>query len=339
MHRLILRTAVAGLFSIVGCDTTATSSIDSASNGQPNRTGVRLALNWFPECEHGGYYAALVRGYYRDAGLDVEIIPGGKAAPVIPEVATGRVEFGVTNADQILLGRAQGAPVVAIMAAVQDSPRCIMVHASSGIRTLQDLRQLTLAMNDSPFALFLRKRLPLEDVQTVPYSGTIAEFMFRDHFAQQAYVFSEPYVAAAQGADVRCLMVSDAGFNPYTSVLFTSDDAVRTTPDVVQRFVDASIHGWREYLQNPVETNRYIHAQNPEMSLEILAWGADAMKPLCAEDERFDEVGSMTAARWHRLADQLVEIDAIEPASVKVSEAFTLNFLVHKADAAEPHGR
>ena len=110
---------------------------DDASAGpadSPRR--VTVLLNWFPEVEHGGFYAAEVHGYFAEEGLDVEIQPGGPGAPVIQQVASGRCDFAVANADQVLLGRDQGAPVVAVMAAMQDSPHCIMVHASSGIDSL-----------------------------------------------------------------------------------------------------------------------------------------------------------------------------------------------------------
>src|SRR5690348_16914722 len=83
---------------------------------------VTLQLNWFPEAEHGGYYAALVHGYYRDAGLDVKILPGEPNSPVVQQVARGMVDFGVVNADNIIFGRAQQAPIVAVMAPLQISP-------------------------------------------------------------------------------------------------------------------------------------------------------------------------------------------------------------------------
>ena len=117
---------------------------------------VALALNWFPEAEHGGYYAAEVHGFFEQEGVDVEILPGGPGAPVIQQVATGRVAFAIANADQVLLGREQGAPIVAVMAALQNSPRCIMVHESSGIESLRQLKNLTLSVGSGkPFAKYL----------------------------------------------------------------------------------------------------------------------------------------------------------------------------------------
>ena len=123
------------------------------------------------------------------------IVPGGKNAPVIQRVATGQDTFGVCNADQILTGRNQEADVVALLAPIQDSPRCIMVHKSSGITSLDQLNDMTLAMSGGrSFAVYMQKHLPLENVEIVPYQP-ISIFLEDKNFGQQGYVLSEPFVA------------------------------------------------------------------------------------------------------------------------------------------------
>ena len=290
---------------------------------------VDLALNWYPEAEHGGYYAALVHGYYRAAGLDVTIHSGGPNAPVIQRVASGAVTFGIENADGVLLGRAEEADVVAVMAPLQTSPRCIMVHQSSGIRSFDELKWVTLAMSESAgFAKFLRRRLPLEDVRIVPNPGNVALFLQEERFAQQAYVFSEPFVVGKEGGQVRSLMVSDLGYNPYTSLLVVHGDTIRGNPELVRKMVEASVRGWRKYLEDPEETNRYINPQNPEMELDILAYGVETMRPLCLDESTPPEsLGRMTQERWQTLLDQLIEIGEIERGTVEAEAAFTTKFL------------
>ncbi len=120
---------------------------------------VALALNWFPEAEHGGYVAALVHGYYREAGLEVRILPGGPSAAVLQRVAARRVEFGIENADRVLLGREQEADCVALLAPLQKSPRAIMVHAASKFHRIEDLADVTLAVNSgSTWVQYLKKK-------------------------------------------------------------------------------------------------------------------------------------------------------------------------------------
>jgi NitT/TauT family transport system substrate-binding protein len=321
---------------LVGCSPSAPNPPATVGGGVGAETEIRqlvavkLALNWYPEAEHGGFYAALRQGYYREVGLEVEIVKGGPNAPVIPLVARGNMAFGVANADGLLLGRGQNAPVVALMAPLQTSPRSIMVHESSGIEDFEDLKKLrTLAVSDSqPFFRFLTKRVSLEGVTIVPYQGNVAMFLVKSDFGQQAYIFSEPFTAKQEGGDPKSLLVADLGFNPYTSVLFTSEPFLLDHGDVVRGMVAASVRGWELYLAQPEETNRYIHEINPEMSLEALAYGVDALAPLVRNKEA-DAVGigHMSAQRWQTLADQLVEIGSLAAGSVRPDEAFTTKFL------------
>jgi NitT/TauT family transport system substrate-binding protein len=285
-------------------------------------------LNWRPEAEHGGYYAAIVHGYFAEEGLEVEILPGGPGVPVIQKVARGDVTFGITNADDILLARAQDADVVAVMAPLQKSPRCIMVHKSSGIASFDDLRNVTLAMHSGKaFAQYLRKKLPLEGVK-LQENPSVARFLENAGYAQQGYIFSEPFVAEQEGGDPVSLLVSDLGFNPYTSLLMATSETITQQPELVQKMVRASIKGWDKYLADPIPTNEHIHKLNPEeMSMEILAYGVEAMKPLCVVSEAGGTTGMMTDQRWLTLHQQMLDIDAIEPGAVEPRLAYTLKFL------------
>ncbi len=302
----------------------------------PSLVTVTLQLNWFPEAEHGGYYAALVHGYYRAEGLKVEIIPGGTDSPVVQQVARGNADFGVVNADNILFARAEEAPVVALMAPLQISPRCLIVHESSGIRDFKDLKNMTIAMSTSnAFTQFLRHKLPLKNVNVVPYAGNVAQFLLDKNFAQQGYVFSEPFVARKNGGDPRVLMLSSLGYNPYTSVLVTRDAMVAERPAIVEKMVAASVRGWEQYLRAPRETNTYIHRLNPQMGLDILAYGAKTLEPLVLDNVAEREgIGTMSRARWQQLADQLVETAQLKPQRADVEGAFTTRFL--DRDQAKP---
>ena len=290
---------------------------------------AQLALNWFPEAEHGGFYAAQVHGLYEARGVDVDILGGGPDAPVIQRVATGEVAFGVTNADDILYARARQAPVVALLASYQINPRCIMVHRASGIEEIGQIEGITLAMSQRPaYSHYLRWKYPLKDVRIVPYPGNVARFLMDEKFAQQGYVTSEPFVARARGADPRALLVADIGFNPYATVLVASEEKIAEDPGLVAAVVGGSVEGWERYLADPEPTNRRIHAINPEMSLEVLAYGAEASEPLVLDPvAREKGIGVMTLERWRELGDQMGDAGLIEAEEVEVEAAFTLRFL------------
>jgi NitT/TauT family transport system substrate-binding protein len=290
---------------------------------------VRLALNWFPESEHGGYYHAQIKGLYAKRGLDVEIIKGGPGTPVEVEVGTGRVAFGIVNADKILSTRANGVPIVGLMAPFQISPRCIIVRESSPVQALADLRDLNLIANPTkPYIKYLQRRYGLEGVRITPYKGGMATFLADETAAVQGYVTSEPLVLRRRDVAVRVLPVSDSGYNPYTSVLVTSERMIAEEPDLVADMVKASQLGWLAYLTEPAHANAEIMRLNPEMDGETLRFGADQLKGLMISGDAEKGVfGMMTEGRWRTLRDQLVECDVIQDVGEPVTTAFTTHFL------------
>jgi len=216
---------------------------------------------------------------------------------------------------------------VAVAAPLQQSPRCIMVHESSGIDTLQQLIDVELAISDTrPFALWMKKQLPLTNVTMVPYAGLVGEFLQKKNFAQQGYVFSEPFVAKEKGGDPKVLMLSEIGFNPYASLLVTTEDTIRDHPELVRKMVAASVRGWRAYLDDPVPVNKRIHADNNDMTMGALAFGAEAMLPLCATKEGVSLCG-MELSRWQLLVEQIEQLGEIEVGLVKAADCFSSNFL------------
>ena len=326
---------LAVIAALLGCshgtDRNQANPSPAGASSSASQVDVDLMLNWYPEAEHGGYYAALAHGFYEQQGLRVRILPGGPGVPVLSQVASGRVAFGVSNADTVLLGWAQEARTIAVLAPLQVSPRCIMVHEKSGIRRMSDLKNVTLAMNpSSTFSLYLQKKLPLPGVRIVPYSGNVAQFVIDPQMAQQAYTFSEPYVARQRGSDPHCLLVSDLGFNPYTSLLITGRETLDQRPEIVRKMVAASIRGWQQYLRDSSAANRLLSQQNNEVDSGLLDYGAQQLRPLCVTpDVPLERIGRMTLQRWQTLMQQLVEVGAVEPAAVQVDSVFTTKFLTH----------
>lgn len=285
---------------------------------------VSLLLNWFPEHQHGGFYTALINGYYAEEGLDVTILPGGPQVPVIQRVASGQVDFGITNADQVIFGRAAQAPVVSLLAPLQDSPRCLMVHEESGITSFSDLRDMTVAMNSNDaFAAHLMHHYPLDGVTVVRYPGNIAAFLNDKNYAVQAYSISEIPVARSRGASPRALMLKEAGYNPYTSMLVTSESRMKAKPETVRRMLRASIRGWQEYMESPDKTNGHILELNPELNKEALSEGWELMGSLVyPEGTTSENLGHMVRERWVELLDSMETTGQIEPGRVSIDDCF-----------------
>ena len=316
---------------LLGCGSSEPPSTPTASPGSPASSApaapLQLALNWYPDNQHAGFYGAELFGHFQRAGLQVEIVPGGPAAPVIQNVAMKRMACGVANADQVLLARAQKAPVVAVMASIQTSPRCLMLHEGSGIQNWQDLKDVTLAMGaGQPFTVYLQKHLPLPNVQIVPYTGSIAPFLADQRFAQQAYSFSEPYAARQKGASPRVLMAADLGYNTYTSVLVVHEETIRDAPQQVAAIVQAIQMGWRDYLATPQTVHERIHSVNPQQEIAALDFGLEALRHLCLPaDFPPEQLGTMDPARWQKLNDQLIELGLL-PAGNSPQGAYSLEF-------------
>jgi len=300
--------------------------------GPPRAEPVVLQLNWFPEAEHGGFYTAQIEGLYAAEGLEVEIRPGGRSAPIAAELASGRVQFAVANAEDVVMFRSQGADIVAVMAAGQHHPRCLLMRADSGVRDFADLgpKGMTLQVQQGhAFVEFMRARGFLEGVQEVPYTGGVALTVRDPRMAQQGYVYSEPLLARREGVEITTLLLSDIGFDPYSSVLVTSGRLVRERPELVRRMVTAAIGGWQRYLAAPAATNaRLLEVNSEGVTPEMLAGGAEILRELCLPRGLPPErLGTMTADRWELLLTQLTALDASLAGSVRPVDCYTLEFL------------
>ena len=276
---------------------------------------IRLALNWKPDPQFGGFYAAP----YQAHGLDVEILPGGAGTPTIQMVGAGSAEFGVVSADELVVARSQGNDVVALFAVFQNNPQGIMVHASRKLASLADLFKVpgTVALQRGlPYARLLEKKYGFEKVKIVPSpGGDISAFLADKNFAQQCFIMSEPLTAKHQGADVQVFPVSDAGYNPYTTVLTTSGEFLRNDPDHAKAIAAAVREGWRAYLDDPKPTNQRMKQLNPSMAPAVFAEVAEAQTPFIETDEtRRNGLGSMTKERWEALIAQLKDLGDIKTA-------------------------
>jgi NitT/TauT family transport system substrate-binding protein len=274
-----------------------------------------LALDWVPEPEFGGFYAARESGAFQSHGLNVEIRGGGAGVPVVQMVASGKAQFGIAGADEVITARARGADVVPVFATFQTSPQGVMVHAARGYKTMGDaLKTGTLALEPGlPYAVFLKKKYGGFGATVVPYDGGVARFMVDASFAQQCFVTAEPLAAKRKGGDPHVFLVADEGFNPYTGVVIVARSFFKEHPDSVKSFVLGAREGWVAYLASPAATNAVMQKLNPSMDAETFAAAADAERVLIENDDaRSHGIGSMMRARWETLGKQLRELGIVE---------------------------
>jgi NitT/TauT family transport system substrate-binding protein len=285
---------------------------------------VKITLNWVPEPEFGGIYAAKQNGTFAKHNLDVEIVPGGAGTPTWQLVANNKTDFAIASADEVFIARSQGADVTAIFATYQTCPQGIMVHASRGLKSIADVfKGGTIAMEPGlPYVNFLKNKYGFDKVKVVAYDGGPGNFMANKDFAQQCFITSEPIAAKKQGSDPQVFLIADAGYNPYTAVVITSGKRVKENPRQVRDMFQALQDGWRAYLDDPKSTNAVMGKLNPDMDAETFAAAADAQKPLVETDwTKQHGLGSMDRERWEQLSKQLLELKVIEKA-VPVEECY-----------------
>ena len=287
---------------------------------------VTLALNWVPEPEFGGIYAAREQGAFAKNNLDVDIKAGGAGAPTWQRVASGQVEFGVSSADEVVIARANGADVVAVFTAYQTCPQGIMVHASRGLKSIdQVFKSGTLALEIGlPYGKYLEKKYGFSGVQRVPYNGGIANFLADKNFAQQCFITSEPLTAKEQGSDPQTFLIAESGYNPYTGVIVTSGSYLKDHGPIVAAMVKSVREGWEQYLKDPKPTNTVMAQLNKSMAPATFAAAAEAQKPLVEPGPKTADqlIGFMSAKRWQTLIDQLVDLKIVKDTPPKPAECF-----------------
>jgi len=301
----------------------------SQSDADTGLTKVTLQADWYPQPEHGGFYNALVKGYYRDEGLDLTIQPGGPYVVVPQQVASGSAQFGLASSDQILESVADGQPLVAVAATMQRDPQGIMVRKDSPIHSFADLNGHTVAVKlGSTWFEYLLKRYKLDHVHEIPATFSVANFIADPQYIQQAFATSEPYFAQQAGIETRVLLTSDAGYDPYR-VMFTTRSFLNDHPDVVAKFIRASIKGWRDYLNDPSPANAAISKLNPALNQQWMQFTCRALREegfVTGDDRSGVRLGRMDAARWKTMYEQLLDLKVIET-PFDPTTAYTLQFV------------
>jgi len=328
-HFLAATGALAGtsiLSALPGCK----SSSSSASGLTP----VRLQLDWYPQPEQGGYFAAIAEGFYQKEGLDVTPLPLGQYSSALQTVASGGADFGMGSSDQILEAVSNGLPLVAIGATMQHDPQAVMVHPDSPVHNFPDLEGHTVsAQTGAVWFQYLVSKYKLKNVRETPATHSVANFLADPNYIQQIFVTSEPYFVTKAGGSFRTLLISGTGYDPYR-VFFTRRDYLNQHPDVVQKFVHATIQGWKEYLRNPGPANALILKVNPAQNPQQMQYSLQALKdggfitgvPGGDSFDSHAQVGKMTADRWATIHDQLQTLGILHNA-IDPTTAYTLKFL------------
>ena len=295
---------------------------------------VSFGTNWVAEAEHGGFFQAVADGTYKKYGLDVTIVPGGPNSNNRMLLIAGKLDFFMSaNTLQSFDAVSNKVPLVTVAAIFQKDPQVFLTHPETKISKLDDLKPLTLLVSKEGVASYfqwLKSEYGFSESKVKPYTFNPQPFIVNKQSAMQGYVTSEPYaVEKAAGFKPNVTLLADYGFNAYSTLIETRTEIVDKKPDLVQRFVDASVIGWYNYLYGDNKPgNAMIKKINPDMTDELLAYSVAKMKEygiVDSGDTLKDGIGAMTDARVASFFDKMVRAGVVRR-DIDYRKAYTLRF-------------
>lgn len=293
---------------------------------------IVFGTNWFAEAQHGGYYEAVATGLYKKFGLNVKIDMGGPEINGEQLLAAGKYQFYMGNGVDQLIATAHGLPLVTVATVFQKSPTCIYSH--DGITKPQQLAnpkyQILVSSNEIhtwwPWAI---RHFGYHDDQRGVYTGSVAPFLADKNVAQQGFYGSEDYMIAKAGAKFHTFILANYGYPEYSETIQTTEAMIKKHPEIVKKFIEATMLGWKEYLQNPGPGDSLIMKANPKQTPSQLAYGVKTMQKgglLEGAAEGKDGLGAMTTARWKKIFD-MAEENGVIPKTMDWEKGFTLRFI------------
>ncbi|MGO4711966.1 ABC transporter substrate-binding protein [Bradyrhizobium sp. 2TAF24] len=296
---------------------------------------VSFGTNWVAEAEHGGFFQAVADGTYARYGLDVTIVSGGPNINNRILLASGKLDFFMSaNSLQSFDAVANNVPVVAVAAMFQKDPQVFLAHPDARVSKLEDLKPLTLFVSKEGMQTYfqwLKSEYGFNETNVKPYTFNAQPFLADKKSAMEGYVTSEPFAVEKQaGFKPTVIELADYGFNTYSTLIETRRDLAENKPDLVQRFVDASIVGWYNYLYGDNRPgNALIKKFNPDMTDELLTYSVAKMKEygiVDSGDTLKDGIGAMSDARMANFFDKMVRAGVVR-SDIDFKASYTLRYV------------
>jgi NitT/TauT family transport system substrate-binding protein len=299
---------------------------------------ISFGLDWKAEAEYGGYYQAAATGIYAKHGLEVTIAQGGPSVNHAALLIAGKLDFNICSNSFLALNFVnEKIPFSVVAAMFQKDPSVLLAHPGVGNDSFAALKGKPILISADTrvgWWNFLKAKFGYSDSQIRPYTFNLAPFLSDKNAIQQGYLGSEPF-SIEQEAHFKpvVLLVADAGFKGYASLIATSNANIANRPDLVKRFVDASVEGWESYLNgDPTPGNQAMLKANPEMTRALLDYGRGVLKShgiLESGDAATMGIGAMTDARWKAFTSDVVS-QGLYPKGIDYQKAYTLKFVDQK---------
>jgi NitT/TauT family transport system substrate-binding protein len=291
---------------------------------------ITFLTSWYAQAEHGGFYQALAKGLYKQAGLDVTIRMGGPQVNGMQLMMAGQADMHMGYDFQVLKSIEQGLTPVTVATSFQHDLQGLMTH--DDVKSLADLKGKTILVataGRTSWWPWMKQKYGYGEEQVRPYTFNLQPFFADKNIVQQAYLSSEPFQAERNGTKVRFFLFARDGFPPYGTTIVATQKLVKDKPDVVQRFVRASMEGWKSFLADPGPASELIKKDNPNMKDEQIAYAIAKLKEyglVTGGDAAKLGIGVMTDERWKKTHEYMVSAGLLAP-HVDVRQAYTTQFV------------
>ena len=289
-----------------------------------------VLTTWFAQAEHGGLYQAAATGIYKKYGLDVTVKSGGPQVNGVQLLLANQADFIMNYDFAILQGVERGLPLVTVGAPFQFDMQGVLAHEDvKSLAGLKDKTILVAGTGTTYWWPWLKTKYGYSDAQMRPYTFNLQPFFADPNIAQQAFASSEPYQAQQKGVKANFLLLADDGYPPYTGSITTTQKMVAERPDVVARFVKATMEGWKSFMENPAPSIEIIKKENPNMTDGQIAYALQKMKEMkvvTGGEAAKNGIGAMSDERWKKTGDFMVSYGLLKP-TTDVRKAYTLQFV------------
>ena len=302
----------------------------SAAAAAQAQDKVTAITTWFAQAEHGGLYQAVATGIYKKYGLEVTIKMGGPQVNGMQLLLAGQADFVMNYDFAVLQGVEKGFPLVTVAAPFQFDIQGVMTHDDvPDLASLKDKTILVAGTGTTYWWPWFKKKYGYNDAQMRPYTFNLQPFFADKNIAQQAFPSSEPYQAEQKGLKTKFFLLSSEGYPPYTQAMTTTQKMVAEKPELVARFVRATIEGWKSFMENPAPAAELIKRDNPNMTDGQIAFGVKRLRELqvvSGGDAARLGIGIMTDERWKKTAEFMVAAGLLKP-ETDWRKAYTTQFV------------
>lgn len=291
---------------------------------------VTVRLKWFNQAQFAGFYVAKEKDFYKSSGLSVDIQAGGPDFPAIQMVTGGNEQFGVTGADQVLIARSKGVPVVAVAVIYRRNPFVLFSLQKTGIKAPADYvgRNVGVKIGGNEEliyrAVLAKAGVDKAKVKEIPVKFDITPLLSGVVDVWPGYLINEVLAAQEKGFPVNVVSPADYGIDLYADTLFTTERMIREKPEVVQKFVAATLRGWAAATAAPEEAAQITVKYGSKLAYDHELAMMKASLPLLRPDAK--PIGSMDEAKWHAAQDLLVN-GGFQKAPIDLAKAYTTKFL------------